>query len=335
MKKIFLMLIMLFVAASFLVVGAAPAATRELSLASFSVSGSPWVKAMRRFAKIVNEKTKGEIKVIVYPDAVLGDMTQTLMGLRTGSIDMAHFDVGVASFMKEYKAMQIVWCPYLFKSKEACRRVMNSKMIWDYIEKATKKSGVRIFAIAGNRSPRAIETVRGPIMKPEDLKGMKLRMPGIPIFLKTAEAWGAKPTPLGMSEIYMALKQGVVEGQDNGFDLSIPPKFYEVAKYWSATDHVFSITAWYINEKVWQSLTPKQRKIFKDAGNEAGAYETELVNELDKKGIEILKKAGCTYVIPDRAAFKKATENIPKLFEGKIWPKGWVKKIKEMQKNFK
>jgi TRAP-type C4-dicarboxylate transport system substrate-binding protein len=171
-------------------------------------------------------------------------------------------------------------------------------------------------------------------MKPEDLKGMKLRMPGMDIYIETAKAWGAKPTPLGMSEIYMALKQGVVEGQDNGFDLSLPPKFHEVAKYWSATDHVYGVTGWFAAEKVWTGLTEEQKKIFKEAGIKAGALETKLVEELERNGIEILKKAGCTYVIPDREAFRKSTEKVPELFEGKVWPNGWVKKIKEMQKNF-
>lgn len=308
-------------------------AARQLKMASFTVSGSPWHKAMIEFGRIVKERTNGEIEVLDYPDAQLGDMTQTLSGMRMGSIDMAYFDATVACFMKEYQAMQILIVPYLFKSKEACRRVMNSQMFTDYIEAATKKSGVRIFTIAGDRSPRAIETVRGPIMKPEDLKGMKLRMPGMDIYIETAKAW-AKPTALGMSEIYMALKQGVVEGQDNGFDLSLPPKFYEVAKYWSATDHVYGVTGWFAAEKVWSSLTADQKKIFKEAGIEAGALETKLVEDLERNGIEILKKAGCTYVVPDREAFAKSTEKVPELFEGKVWPKGWVQKIKEMQKAF-
>jgi tripartite ATP-independent transporter DctP family solute receptor len=328
-----LICLVLLCASLFLVVQNSNAA-RQLKLASFTVSGSPWHLAMLKFAEIVKDKTNGEIEVLVYPDAQLGDMTQTLNNMRIGSIDMAYFDVGVGSFMKEYKAMQIVWCPYLFKSKLAARRVMNSKMIYDYIDAATKKSGVRIFAIAGDRSPRAVQTVRGPIMKPEDLKGMKLRMPGLDIFIETAKAWGAKPTVLGMSEIYMALKQGVVEGQDNGFDLSIPPKFHEIAKYWSATDHVYSITGWYIGEKVWTSLTEEQRKIFSQAAEEAGQLATDEVEKLDQHGIEILKKAGCTYVVPDREAFQKATAYVPDQFDGKIWPAGWVQKIKEMQENF-
>jgi tripartite ATP-independent transporter DctP family solute receptor len=308
------------------------AAPRQLKFNTFSVSGSPWHNAMLKFAELIKKQTNGDIEILVYADAQLGDMSGTLTGLRTGSIDMAYFDVGVSSFLKEYAAMQIVWCPYLFKSKADATRILNSPMFRDYIDVQAPKAGIRIFTIAGDRSPRAFQTVKGPIMKPEDLKDMKLRMIPVDISLETAKAVGAKPTGMGMSEIYMALKQGVVDGQDNGFDLSIPPKFHEAAKYWSATDHVYSVTGWYIAEKVWTSFTDAQKKIFADCAMEAGKVATDEVEKLDQDAIEILKKSGCTYVVPDREAFRKAMAGVPKLFEGKVWPEGWFEKIQGMQK---
>ncbi len=333
MRRIALFLTMVGIVAMFLAESnPAFAAPRQLKFNTFSVSGSPWHNAMLKFAELVKKRTNGDIEVLVYADAKLGDMSQTLTGLRTGSIDMAYFDVGVSSFVKEYKAMQIVWCPYLFKGKSDATRILNGPLFLDYLDTQAKKAGFRIFAIAGDRSPRAFETVKGPIMKPEDLKDMKLRMIPVDISLETAKALGAKPVGMGMSEIYMALKQGVVDGQDNGFDLSIPPKFYEVAKYWSATDHVYSVTGWYIGEKVWESLSEPQKKIFVEAAMEAGKVATVEVENLDQQGVEILKKNGCTYVIPDREAFRKALAGVPKLFEGKVWPEGWFEKIQEMQK---
>jgi len=308
------------------------AAPRQLKFNTFSVSGSPWHNAMLKFAELVKKQTNGEIEVLVYADAKLGDMSQTLTGLRTGSLDMAYFDVGVSSFLKEYKAMQIVWCPYLFKGKADATRILNSPMFREYINAQAPKAGIRIFTIAGDRSPRAFQTVKGPIKKPEDLKDMKLRMIPVDISMETAKAVGAKPTGMGMSEIYMALKQGVVDGQDNGFDLSIPPKFHEVAKYWSATDHVYSVTGWYIGEKVWTSLTDAEKKIFVSAAMDAGKVATDQVQKMDNESIDTLKKAGCTYVVPDREAFQKAMASVPPLFDGKTWPAGWFEKIQKMQK---
>jgi TRAP-type transport system periplasmic protein len=333
MKKMSSFLAVVGVVAMFLMTSNyADAAPRQFKFNTFSVSGSPWHNAMLKFSELIKKQTNGDIEILVYADAQLGDMSATLTGLRTGSIDMAYFDVGVSSFLKEYQAMQIVWCPYLFKSKTDATRILNSPMFKEYIDAQAQKAGIRIFTIAGDRSPRAFQTTKGPIMKPEDLKDMKLRMIPVDISLETARAVGAKPTGMGMSEIYMALKQGVVDGQDNGFDLSIPPKFHEAAKYWSATDHVYSVTGWYIAEKVWKSLTDTERKIFNKCALEAGKVATDEVEKLDQAGIEILKKSGCTYVIPDREAFRRAMAGVPKLFDGKAWPEGWFAKIQEMQK---
>ena len=95
----------------------ASGATRQLKFNTFSVTGSPWHKAMLKFADIVKNQTKGEIEILVYADAQLGDMTQSLTGMRTGSLDMAYFDCGVASFLKEYQAMQIAWIPICSRAR--------------------------------------------------------------------------------------------------------------------------------------------------------------------------------------------------------------------------
>jgi len=308
------------------------AAPRQLKLNTISVTGSPWHKAMLKFSEIIKAKTSGAFEILVYADGQLGNIPQNLTGMQMGTIDMGYFDCGAGSYLKELKAMQIAWCPYLFKSKAEARRILNSQMIAEYRDAAAKQCGVRMFAVAGARSPRAIQTITGPIWKPEQLKGMKMRMPGIPIFVETAKALGAKPTVLPMTEIYMGLKQGMVDGQDNGFDLSIPPKFHEVAKFWSATDHAYSMTGWYIAEKVWQSMSDDQRKTFFDAAMEAGKLADEEMEKLDRESIDILQQAKCAYTIPYREPFRVALKDVYKQFEGDVWPKGWVEKIREMQK---
>jgi TRAP-type C4-dicarboxylate transport system substrate-binding protein len=112
----------------------------------------------------------------------------------------------------------------------------------------------------------------------------------------------------------------------------MPLKFHEAAKFWCATDHAYEMTGWFISEKLWTKLTAEEKKIFLDAAKEAGQLATDLVEQLDKDSIEILKKSGCTYTVPDREAFKKAWANVYKPFEGKAWPQGMVQKIQDMQK---
>ncbi len=303
----------------------------QLKINTISATNSPWHKAMLKFADIVKSKSQGKIEVLVYADGQLGDISKTLTAMQMGTIDMGYFGLGSAIYLKSYSPLAVIYVPYLFKDKSQATRILNSDVFQSIYEKGAQESGVRIFSAYGARSPRAIQTTRGPIQRPEDLKGMKLRIPGMEIFLETFRALDVKPTSLPMTEIYMALQQGVVEGQDNGFDLAIPMKFHEVAKFWSATDHAYEVTGWFISEKLWGRLTTEERKIFQEAAKEAGQIATDLVEQLDREAIDILKKSGCTYTVPDREAFRKAWANVHRGFEGKSWPEGMVPKILSMQ----
>lgn len=307
------------------------ASPMQLKINTISATNSPWHKAMLKFAEIVKAKSQGKIEVLVYADGQLGDISQTLTAMQMGTIEMGYFGLGSAIYLKPYSPLSIIYVPYLFKDKSQATRILNSDVFQSVYEKGAQESGVRIFSAYGARSPRAIQTTRGPINKPEDLKGMKLRIPGMEIFLETFRAVDVKPTSLPMTEIYMALQQGVIEGQDNGFDLAIPLKFHEVAKFWSATDHVYEVTGWFISEKLWGRLTADEKKIFLEAAKEAGQIATELVEQLDRDAIEILKKSGCTYTIPDRDAFRRAWANVHRGFDGKSWPEGMVQKILSAQ----
>jgi tripartite ATP-independent transporter DctP family solute receptor len=332
MKRIIVSLLVMTVLAVPLM-GAVPsqAAPMQLKINTISATDSPWHKAMLKFAEIVKAKTKGGIEVLVYADGQLGDISQTLTSMQMGTIDMGYFGLGSAIYLKPYSPLSIIYVPYLFKDKAQAARLLNGLIFKEIYDKAAKESGVRVFSAYGARSPRAIETTKGPIKEPSDLKGMKLRIPGMEIFLATFRALDVKPTSLPMTEIYMALQQGVVEGQDNGFDLAMPLKFYEVAKFWSATDHVYEMTGWFISEKLWTKLTAEEKTVFLDAAKEAGQLATDLVEKLDQDSIETLKKTGCTYTVPDKEAFKKAWADVYKQFEGKTWPEGMVQKIKAMQ----
>ncbi len=309
---------------------AAGAAT-TLKMGTFSASSSPWADAMRKFADVVKTKTNDQYEIAVYTDAQLGDMQQLLTGTQLGTIDMAYFDVSVAAFLKGAEPLKVLIVPYLFDSPKDAARILNSDLFKGIYDQMAEKTGVRVFAAYGDRSPRAIQTTRGPIMKPEDLKGMRLRVPGIDVYQDTFETLGAKVTPLGMTEIYNALSRGIVEGQDNGFDVSLPLKFQEVAKYWSATDQVYAVTGWFISDRLWKSMSPETQAAFIEAAKQGGAVATEETDKLDAQGPYIIKQAGGTYVVPDREAFKKALANVYKDFEGKVWPDGLVEKIKAMQ----
>ncbi|MBC8007685.1 MAG: TRAP transporter substrate-binding protein [Prolixibacteraceae bacterium] len=300
--------------------------------------GTPFVtnsnlhKAMEKFAEVVAKESEGKIKVQIYADSQIGDIQQLIAGMQLGTVDMAYLGVGNSGQLKGCGPLNVSYLPYLFKSKKAAEDGLNGPIFQELYEQCAQSAGVRIFAVAGDRSPRAIVTTKGPILKPEDLNGLRMRIPPIPIFRDTFEAVGVKVVPLGLNEVYMALSRGQVDGQDNGFDLTLSFRFHEVSKFWSATDHCYDMAAFYVSERKWKTFTPEQKALFKRAAAEGGKLATQLGEELDKHGLEELKKAGVNYVVPDRAAFAKAWANVYKNYEGKVWPDGLVQRIKAAQK---
>ncbi len=300
--------------------------------------GTPFVtnsnlhKAMEKFAEVVARESAGKIKVQVYADSQIGDIQQLIAGMQLGTVDMAYLGVGNSGQLKGCGPLNVSYLPYLFKSKRAAEDMLNGPIFQDLYEQCAQSAGVRIFAVGGDRSPRALVTTKGPILKPEDLNGLRMRIPPIPIFRDTFEAVGVKVVPLGLNEVYMALSRGQVDGQDNGFDLTLSFRFHEVSKFWSATDHCYDVGAFYVSERKWKTFTPEQKALFKRAAAEGGKLATQLGEELDKRGQEELKKAGVNYVVPDRAAFEKAWANVYKNYEGKVWPDGLVQRIKAAQK---
>jgi tripartite ATP-independent transporter DctP family solute receptor len=307
------------------------AAPRELRIGTISAANSPWDMAMRRFAEVSAKETNGELKVLVYTDGQLGDIQQMLSGMQLGTMEMGYFGLGSATFLKGAEALNIIYVPYLFKDKASTTKILNSEEFTKIYDDVAKKTGVRIVGAYGARSPRALQTVKGPITTPEQVRGLRLRIPAIPTLKATFEALGAQVTPLGMLEIYNGLSRGMIDGQDNGFDLSVPLKFHEAAKYWSATDHAYEMTGWFISERLWQGLTSAQRAALTKAAQEGGEVSTAATNKLDEDSIGILKAAGATYTVPDRAAFREALKDVHKPFEGKMWPAGLVDRIRAMQ----
>lgn len=307
------------------------AQARDMKIATIAASNSPWDHAMRAFADEAAQQSQDDLKVHVYTDGQLGDISKILSSMQLGTLDMGYFGLGSVVFLRGAQPLNILYAPYLFKSGEQAERIVNSEEFQKLFDDVAKKSGVRVFAAFGIRSPRALQTVSRPINKPEDVKGLKLRIPSIPILKTTFETLGAQVVPLSMTEIYTALGRGMIDGQDNGFDLSVPLRFHEEAKYWAATDHAYELTGWFISERVWQGLSDKERAALVAAAKAGGQVATTEDKALDDNAVQLLKEAGVTYTQPDKAAFQAALANVYKQYEGKDWPEGMVERIQKMQ----
>jgi tripartite ATP-independent transporter DctP family solute receptor len=307
-------------------------AAMVLKLNSPFAPGAPADIAANFFARNVKESTGGDIEIQVYPASQLGNDQASYQGMTLGTIDMFLTDSGLAGSIKGNEAFFVGQVPYLFNSLEDCVRIYNSEIYAPLYERLLKVNGIRKLVVAGHKQGRCINTTEGPIFSPEDCKGIKIRVMPYPICIKVFEAWGFKPTPVDWTQLYMALKQGIVDGQDNGPDLTCPQKFYEVAKYFAITNHVYSSYAWYISEKTWKKVAEKYHDVLIREAARAGDELTSENLQQWNQCINTMAEAGVKITIPNRAAFKEAAKDVYKEFEGKIWPEGMVEKIQAMQR---
>jgi tripartite ATP-independent transporter DctP family solute receptor len=329
MRKLGLLLAVMMMALGLLT--PASAQTRTIKLATIALTNSPWHKAMIRFKEVVEAESKGRIAVSLYTDGQLGDIGGLMSAMQLGTVEMSYYGAPSIIQLRGAEALNIMYMPYLFKSAEWAERIQNNDEFRQIYNRIAETAGVRVVGAWGQRSPRALQTTKGPITEPEQVRGMRLRVPPILMLKATFEKLGSQITPMGMLEIYNALSRGTVDGQDNGFDLSVPARFHEVAKYWSATDHVFELVAFFASERFWKGLSTEDRALIEKAGKEAGAVTTGLTRKLDQEAIEMLKAAGVTYVVPNREAFRAALAGLEEEHEGKAWPAGMADRIRKLQ----
>jgi len=307
------------------------AAVTTLKLNHVFAPGAPADRAANIFAENVEKRTNGELKVQIYTASQLGNVLGTFQGLTLGTIDMTVIDVNMAGYIKGQEAFFVGQVPYLFKSLEDAQRIYNSDLFKPLFEKLRKEKGIRMVAVSGHKQGRCINTTKGPIFTPADCKGIKIRVMPIPVSIKAFETWGFKPTPVNWSELYMALKQGIVDGQDNGPDLTCPQKFYEVAKYFAITNHVYASFGWYISEKTWNKIPEKFHAIVQEEAELAGQVLSDYSKIQWQNCVDTMLKSGVKITYPNRFAFAEAVKDVYKDFDGTLWPKGLVENIKAMQ----
>ena len=304
----------------------------ELRIGTISAAGSSWDKAVQRFAEVLQEETGGELTAAVYTDGQLSDIQEMLASMQLGNLEMGYFGLG-GLFLKGSEALRVIYAPYLFRDRdrEHAQKALNSDAFVKIYDDIAEKTGVRIIGTWGNRSPRAIQTTKGPIETPEDLEGVKMRVPGLAVFQDTFTALGVQTVPMSMTEIYTSMSKGLVEGQDNGLDLSVPLKFHEVAKHWSATDHAYEATGWFIAEALWQSFSDEERAAISKAAQAGGDVTSAEEKKLEESALALFEEAGVTYTVPNREAFRDALSGVAEKFEGTDWPEGFMAEIEAIQ----
>jgi tripartite ATP-independent transporter DctP family solute receptor len=264
------------------------------------------VKAMEKFAEVVNTLSAGKINVQVFHSGQLGDQKTGLLGVMKGSLEMA-CDASPSWFtdLAAFPEIGALEAAYLYKDIDHMYRVTLGPVGQAYWDALAKKSNLRVLDVWYLGTRELTLTKKAGIVKtPADLKGIKLRMPNTETWLDVGRALGANPTPLGFGEVYMGLKTGTIDGQDNPIPTSYNEKFLEVTKYVVLTDHVIGYVTPVINEKLWQEMPETYRAFIKKAMMVARFWFNERVLEDEAT---LLGKAaaewGTEVVIPDKKAF--------------------------------
>jgi tripartite ATP-independent transporter DctP family solute receptor len=211
---------------------------------------------------------------------------------------------GVNFAAATYKPLGITGAPFILRDFAHWKAYRDSKLFADLAKGYDDKTKHKVIALTyyGQRHVTANKS----ISKPEDMKGMKLRVPPAPLFLMFTKSVGANATPIAFAEVYLALQQGTVDGQENPLPTIMAKKFYEVQSHIILTGHITESLVTVVGSHVWTKLTPDEQKIFADVLKEAASHATDKIAASEKIMAAEFTKLGKTVVEPDREAFRKA-----------------------------
>lgn len=310
------------IAAGTLLSLAAHAQAVKLTLGHGAAPGNPRHEAAVKFADVLKAKTSGRIEVQVAPSAQLGDDAAMLTALRTGALDMSANSQGaVANAVPEYAAFGM---PFLFANLSQAWKVLDGPLGKELSDRSAEK-GLVVLGYWDN-GVRHMSNSKKPLLKPEDLKGMKMRTPPDAVTVDIMQALGAEAQQIKFAELYVALQQGVVDGQENPLMNIHASKLYEVQKFISLTGHKYEMTPFLMSKRSWDKLTDADRKAVQEAAAEATALQRKLSQESDEKLVADLKAKGVRVDAVDKAAFEKGTAAVDdKWMAGPIGP--YVKKV--------
>ncbi len=289
MKRLFLKTIL--AAATLAVAGGAMAQDikeRSLKMGLQNPKGHPLVTGAEKFAEIVAAKSGGKIKVNLFPGGVLGGDAPTVSALQGGTVEMTVLNSGIlASQVKDFAVYDF---PFLFANAKEADAIVDGPFGKGLHAKLADKGiiGLAYWELGF----RDLTNSKRPINKVEDIAGLKLRVIPNPINIDWVKALDANPTPLAFPELYAALEQKAVDGQENPVSVILANKFGEVQKHLALTHHQYNPQSVIISKRVWDTMSAAEKKIIEDASVEAAKHQRQVSRDLAATQLAELKKVG-------------------------------------------
>jgi len=262
-----------------------------------------WYKAFVYFGEIIEERSKGRIKVEVYPSEQLAKEIEAIRLIQADVIDMTTTGSTLTNWFEIATFCEL---PYLMQDSVDMNRYINGPIGKLMEEEMIRKSGLR--AMGHFESGLRHLTSNRPIRHPDDLNGLIVRTPNVPSFVTLWKSLGAKPTPMAFSEVFTSLQQGTIEAQENPLAMINTSGFSEVQKYLNLTGHVMSWVYPVVGEKQFQRLPDDLKEIFLQAAEDMQAYEHRLFLENEKKVKGELMEKGMEFIEVDRDAFEQKSK---------------------------
>jgi tripartite ATP-independent transporter DctP family solute receptor len=288
-------------------------AQTEIKLGHVGEPGSIFAVSADEFARRANAKLGTKAKVVVFGSSQLGGDKEMLQKAKLGTVDMV---VPSTVMSSEVDLFGVFEMPYLVKDRKHMGRI-EKELFWTKIAPETEKKGLKVLAVWEN-GYRHVTNSKRPINTPEDLKGLKLRVPEGKWRVKMFQAYGANPSPMKFSEVFTALQTGVMDAQENPFTQIYSAKFQEVQKYLSLTGHVYTPAYVVAGSKKWATLPADVRRILEDTAKETQAFVYDYAEKDDTALLEKLKAAGMQVNSPNKDAFIAASKPVYEEFAKEV-----------------
>ena len=287
----------------------------------------PSVVAIEAAGKEIAEKTSGRITMESFPASQLGTQRDMIEALASNAVQL--YTDGGATFGAWAPAISVLEAPYVWRDAAHMARGMASPEARALIDTLVKTRGMRIVDTI-YYGTRHLTTASKSVQTPRDLEGFKLRVPPVDVFNAMAEAWGARPTPINFGELYLALKQGVVDGQENPLPTIQSAKLFEVQKFLVLTAHVITPRFVVVNEQFWRALNDADRSVIQAALGKAVASSNAEILKQEGELTDTFRKGGMNVITPDVAAFREAVlKTVPAKFESR-WGKGVYERLRSL-----
>jgi TRAP-type transport system periplasmic protein len=283
---------------------------------------------LKNYAELVAERTRNQLQIQVFMASQLGTEQELLEGVQLGTVHMFEGATGaVGRFLPELEAFA---APYVWRDADHMLKTVRGPIGQALTERLIKARGIRILDMGWIWGNRHLTTKSKAVTRPEDLKGMKIRVQPVGIYLDTVRAMGGNPVPLDAKEVYLGLQTGVIDGQENPPSNIYTAKLYEVQKYVMLTGHILQNNAVAIGEKFYQGLSPAFQRVLQEAAIDAGNFQNDLVLKQEKVDLDRLKEKGMTVVQPDVNTFREATKDVHKKYAEK-WEPRFYERIQEVR----